>query len=344
MAVEAATWTMKEIRIGMIGCGLFGESHLFAYKAIPGAKVTAVYDPVRERAEQLARAFDVSQVATSLGELCHAEAVDAVDVVAPEELHLEPVMAALAAGKDVFVEKPLATDLDHCEQMIRAAAGSGRILIPGHILRFETKCALLKQEVDSGRLGKIVSMHARRNRPSFLLDRYGRTHPAFENCIHDIDLMLWYLGKRVRRVRGFGRRATGRKHPDAFWGVLEFEGDALGVVETIWLLPRQAGVLLDDSFQIVGDRGVGNLSLFPGSLTFWREDGFETPDSGYDPRLRGTAVGALRDELMYFCDCVREGRRPEIITAREAKNAVRVCRALVESANDQRDVVIDDWD
>jgi len=115
-------------------------------------------------------------------------------------------------------------------------------------------------------------------------------------------------------------------------------------VETIWLLPAKAGIALDDALQVVGDRGVGNVSLFPGSLTFWREEGFEAPDAAYDPRVRGAALGALRDELVYFCDCVRKHRKPEIITPREAKNAVRLALALIESASRDADVQITDWD
>src|ERR1700730_13230574 len=103
-------------------------------------------------------------------------------------------------------------------------------------------------------------MHARRNRLKSLLPRYGRTHPVIENAIHDIDLMLWYTGHRVQRVRGYDRSATGGKHADTFWGVLEFAGGAIGVVETIWLLPKEAGILRDDAFQLVGDRGIGNVS------------------------------------------------------------------------------------
>jgi len=96
--------------------------------------------------------------------------------------------------------------------------------------------------------------------------------------------------------------------------------------------------------QVIGDRGVGNVSLYPGSISFWREEGFEVPDAGYDPRVRGAALGALRDELMYFAACVRERRKPEIITPREAKNAVRVTLALVESANRDVEIEITGWD
>lgn len=335
---------MEHVRIGIAGCGLFGESHLQAFQAIPQAKVTAVFDLVRERAEEAARVFGVPKVCATLEELCQSASVDAVDVVTAEEAHLEPVLKAMGAGKHVFVEKPFATDLAHCQQMIEAAEGADRILMVGHLLRFETKYAMLKQEVDSGRLGKIVSMHARRNRPKMLLERYGRTHPVIENSVHDIDLMMWYVRKRVCRVRGYGRKATGGKHDDTFWGVLEFEGGAVGVVETIWLLPKEAGVMLDDAFQLIGERGVGNISLFPSGLTWWREDGFEIPDVSYNPQVRGAAHGALRDELAYFCDCVQRNRKPDVITPREAKNAIRVGLALIDSAGRGVDVNITEWD
>lgn len=334
---------MQDIRIGLIGCGLFGESHLQAYRAVSNTKVVAVFDVSRDRAEAMAAQFGIPRVASSLEDICASEDIDAIDVVTPEETHREPVLTAIARGKHVFVEKPLATDLSACRAMIDAAEAATRILMVGQLVRFETKFAMLKEEIASGRLGNIVSMHARRNRLKSLLELYGRTHPVVENSIHDIDLMLWYTGQRVRKVRGFERRVLGPKHAEAFWGVLEFEGGALGVVETIWLLPKAAGIMLDDAFQLVGDKGIGNVSLVPGALTFWRDDGVETPDVSYDPRVRGAAYGALRDELAYFCDCVRHNRQPEIVTAREATNSVRVALALAQSAAENRDIEIKEW-
>jgi predicted dehydrogenase len=334
---------LQDIRIGLIGCGLFGESHLQAYRAVSNAQVTTVFDISRDRAVAMAKQFGIPKVASSLDEVCAAPDIDAIDVVTPEETHREPVLAAFSHGKHVFVEKPLATDLSACRTMIDAAAANRRILMVGQLVRFETKFAMLKEEVASGRLGQIVSMHARRNRLKSLLELYGRTHPVVENSIHDIDLMLWYTGKPVQKVRGFERRVLGPKHAEAFWGVLEFEGGALGVVETIWLLPKAAGIVLDDAFQLIGDKGIGNVSLVPGALTLWRDDGVETPDVSYDPRVRGAAYGALRDELAYFCNCVRHNRQPEIITAREATNSVRVALALAQSAAENRDIEIKEW-
>ncbi len=329
---------MKPVRIGLVGCGSFGRSHLEAFRGLAGVEVPAVFDTDVDRARQLAAEFGIPRVCASLEELCALAELDAVDVVTSEDAHAKPTLHAFAEGKHVFVEKPMALDPGDCELMIQAAETAGRILMVGHILRFETKYRLLKEAVAAGRLGRIVSMHARRNRPKTLLERYQRTHPALENSIHDVDLMLWYTGQRVRRVRGYQRNATGVRHADVFWGIIEFEKETIGVVETIWLLPQQAGVGLDDAFHLVATRGVGNVRLEPGALTFWTETGFETPDVSYGPLMAGVAGGALREELIYFCECVRNNRQPERITAPEAAYAVEVTRALVESATSGKDI------
>ena len=67
---------------------------------------------------------------------------------------------------------------------------------------------------------------------------------------------------------------------------MEFEGGAIGVVETIWMLP-DAGVMLDDAFQFIGTKGVANLQLHPASISILRDDGYHIPDVSYDPRVGG---------------------------------------------------------
>src|SRR5512135_1752194 len=112
---------MTRIGIGLVGCGLFGESHLQAYRGVLSAAVRAVFDTDRDRAERLAAEFQVPRVCDGLDELCGLPDVDLVDVVTPEAAHTGPVLTALDRGKHVFVEKPLATDLADCARMIEAA-------------------------------------------------------------------------------------------------------------------------------------------------------------------------------------------------------------------------------
>ncbi len=112
---------MGKVRLGLVGCGVFGESHLRAFRAISIGEIVAVLDTNRERAERLAGIYGNPQVCGSLEELCGMTGVEAVDVATTEEVHLGPVLTALGAGKHVFVEKPMTATVEECTQRIAGA-------------------------------------------------------------------------------------------------------------------------------------------------------------------------------------------------------------------------------
>jgi UDP-N-acetylglucosamine 3-dehydrogenase len=326
----------NKLRVGLVGCGSFGESHLATFAGIPYAEVVAVTDIDLGRATKLAARYNIPKVAKDLQELCGLPDIDAINVVTTESQHLEPVLLALEKGKHVFVEKPMATTVEDGQKMLDAARKAGLILMPGHVCRFETKYATVKEQLSSGKLGPIVSITARQNRPKGLAATYKRTHQALVCCIHDIDLMLWYTGKKVKRVRGYEVQLEKGTGADLTWGVLEFVGGALGFVQTMWLLPDKAQVV-DDSMQVITTAGVANIDVHSG-LTFWKEEGQEIPEVSYEPRLRGAVFGALREELSYFALCALEGKQPSVITAEDGLEALRTTVALVESATSGREI------
>jgi predicted dehydrogenase len=326
-----------KLRIGVVGCGAFGESHLATFAGIPFAEVTAVTDLNRERARKLASRYQIPRVAKEFRELCSLPDLDAVSVVSTEDQHLEPVLAALAQGKHVFVEKPLATQLEDAEKMLATARKTGLILMPGHILRFETKYATVKEQLHSGRLGRILSISAKRNRPKWQGRIYKRTPLVLETAIHDLDIMLWYTGKKVTSVRCYDVSVEPGRGADLTCATLKFENGALGLLQTMWLLPDKTP-FLDDSMQVVTTSGVANIDMLQSGLTIWHEDGVEIPDVSYEPRLHGTVYGALREELSYFALCALEGRQPALLTAQDGIEALRVALALVDSAQTDREV------
>ena len=134
-----------KLRMGLIGCGAFGESHLATFAGLPFVEVTAVTDASEERAHKLATRYGVPRVAKDFRELCALREVDAVSVVTTEDQHLEPVLTALRHGKHVLVEKPLATRLEDAAKMLEAARASNRILMPGRLLPFEIRYASVKE-------------------------------------------------------------------------------------------------------------------------------------------------------------------------------------------------------
>src|SRR5579864_6254933 len=119
-----------KLRMGLIGCGAFGQSHLTALAGIPFVEVTAVTDLDADRSRKVARQYGVSRIANDFRELCALKDVDAVSVVTTEDQHLAPTLAALENGKHVFVEKPIATRLADAEKMAAAARNAGLILMP----------------------------------------------------------------------------------------------------------------------------------------------------------------------------------------------------------------------
>ncbi len=330
---------IPKLRIGLVGCGAFGESHLTAFAGIPYAQVTAVTDINSERAHKVAERYKVSRVAKDFRELCSLEDLDAVSVVTTEDQHLGPVLAALENGKHVFVEKPMATRLEDAQRMAAVAKEKGLILVPGHILRFETKYMVVKEQLSSGRLGRVLSIYTRRNRPKWQAAIYKRTPIVLETAIHDIDTMLWYTGKKVKSVRGYDVAVQPGKGADLTWAFLRFEDGAVGVLETMWLLPDKTP-FLDDYLQVATTSGVANIDILNSGLTIWYDDGADVPDVCYEPRLRGSAYGALREELSYFSWCALEGRKPALVSAEDGVEALRVGLAVVESARLDREVEV----
>jgi predicted dehydrogenase len=328
--------SFSRLRIGLIGCGAFGESHLAAFEAIPHARITAVTDVAPDRARSAAERHGIPHVVRDFQELVARPDIDAVSVVTTEDQHLEPVLAALEHGKHVFVEKPMATTVADAQRMVDAAAKHRLILMPGHLLRFEPKYATVKAQLTAGRLGRILSMYTRRNRPKWQGHIYKRTPLVLETAIHDIDTMLWYVGAKVTSVWGWQVSAEAGTQADLFCGVLRFEGGAVGMIQTSWMLPNKTP-FLDDSMQVMTTSGVANIDVLNSGLTLWTEEGAEGPDVSYEPRLFNAAYGALREELAYFSLCCLENRQPTILTATDGLEAIRVSLALVQAATEGRE-------
>jgi UDP-N-acetylglucosamine 3-dehydrogenase len=331
---------MERVKVGVIGAGLWGVNHIEAYQGLAHAEVVAVADPVPGRAEEISKTFNIPNWFVNHEDLCALKEIQAVSIVTPESEHLKPVEAAAKAGKHILVEKPVAYSVAEVEKMIAAARQADVILMPGHLLRFETRYALIKEMLNNHELGSIASIQARRNRTKGNFKKYARAHPIFAVAVHDIDILLWYAQSKVRRVRGYHRSVQGSATPDLVWGIIEFSSGAMGIIETTWLTPDAVGVFSNDCLQLITDKGIARLELVDGGLSFWLEGGLLVPDTIGAPRIRGHVEGALAAELSYFLACVIKGEKPQVVTAEEARDGIEVAVALVESATKDREVVL----
>jgi UDP-N-acetylglucosamine 3-dehydrogenase len=332
---------MEALRIGIIGLGAFGESHLRAFRGIPGVAVVAVASRSAARAHQIATAYGIPRSYSDYEELCAAPDIDAITVCTEESRHVAPALAALAAGKHVLVEKPLATSSGDALAIREAARASRGLLMPAHIVRFEARFAALKQEITSGALGTIAALHASRNRPRNTLATYGRCHPALVTAIHDLDVILWLLDEVPESVRAWHHL---QREPDGvygIWGTLTFPSGAIATIEATWMMPANTGVAIGDRFAVTGTRGIAHLDLADSGLRLLETGKTLLPDLGYEPVVHGSIAGALQNELQYF---VRKAMTPgitPIVTVDDGVRAVITAEAMIDAATREQEIAID---
>ncbi|MDF1551811.1 MAG: Gfo/Idh/MocA family oxidoreductase [Deferrisomatales bacterium] len=201
------------LRLGIIGCGKVAEErHLPALQRLPQINVVAAADVDADRVEMLSQRFGVEHRFTDYRALVDRQDIDAVGVLTPTQSHAEIGLAALAAQKHVLIEKPLALNLDECDQLLARAAGSPVKVVVGFNLRWHRLVSRARELVQSGVLGPIKAIHS-----VYTHDRIGADAPdwhrklslgggvLFNEAVHHFDLWQYLLGTEVEQVFSFSR-------------------------------------------------------------------------------------------------------------------------------------------
>ena len=225
---------MSAIRIGVIGLGWFGEIHCETIVGVPSLELAALCTRRPDRLKQQAAKFGVRKTYANYRDMLADPEIDAVSIVTMWDQHTAPAVAALEAGKHVFLEKPIASTVADAQKIMAAGAKAKGNLFIGHICRFNPRYRMAKQQIDAGKIGKIVSLSSRRNIPAAwtpeILNKIG---PIVGDAIHDTDLMLWFTGDRV--VSAYAQTVSVRnlKHPDIGQTMYRFAGGATATLETV---------------------------------------------------------------------------------------------------------------
>jgi UDP-N-acetylglucosamine 3-dehydrogenase len=248
---------MVRTRYAVIGLGWFGEKHCEALAGLPNVELFALCTRRPQRLQEVARRFGVRHVFTDYRELLADPAVEAVSVTTMWDQHAGPTLAALHAGKHVFLEKPMASTLADCDAIVAAARTARGFFMVGHICRFNPRYAAARAAITAGRIGKVLSLYARRNIPAAvtpdILDKIG---PIAGDGVHDTDLMLWYTGARVVSAYAQTVDVRGRKYPDIGWTMYRFDSGAAGVLENVWCLPDGTPFQIDERMAVTNPLGI----------------------------------------------------------------------------------------
>ncbi len=323
------------MKIGVVGLGFMGSTHLQAYRKIANAELTAIASSdERKLSGDLGSAggnlgretepLDFSNVARyrSAEELFADANVDAVDLCVPSYLHASLAQAALRARKHVLVEKPMGLSGEECDAMIAAARQSGRVLMVAQVLRFWPDYVAAREIVRSGALGSVKAAFFRRKCAApawspWMRDRAKSGGGDFDLLIHDFDYCLHLFG-RPKAVTAVGAEDLGIGL-DLVDARLEYESGIPMSISGGWHLPSEYPFSME--FSMVLEGGVLDFHSAQRRLTLYRANG-----KTEEPALPGK--DGFESELDAFVRACEIGTPPEKCPPEESALATRMALAM----------------
>jgi len=323
---------MNILRVGVIGFGFMGKMQAAIFNQLPQTQLVAIadVDPTRFQDPALQRV----SFYTDFRELLQRKDIDAVSICVSDDAHFQPALQAAQAGKHIFLEKPIALDLEEARRIVLESRQNKVKLMIGFLLRFDPRYAGVKDLVEQGKLGDIVHIHARRNSPkSEGPARYKGTTPLlFHVTIHDLDLVLWYLQDMVKTVYAQATSKVLKEFhmDDSMFAILRFENEALVNLESSWALPEGSASKLDAYLEILGTRGMARVECGYSGLWFCDSQGTRFPDTMHWPRVRDQQMGDLKEELAHFANCILLDT-PPLVTGEDGLRALELAWVIQRS-------------
>lgn len=349
---------MERVRIGIVGTGNIAPLNVAGYLAHPHCEVHAVCDTREDRARAAAAEWGAPKVYTALDDLLGDADVDAVEILTPTMLHREHALAAIAAGKHVSVQKPIANSVDDGRAMIAAAAAAGVLLRVAECNLFYPPLVKAKELIAAGAIGaptmcriKTVvgttdSEFQRRLDPSGYVWRFNDQSPGghlFDDMVHKYTTALWLFDQDITSVQAIVRQAPAffEAPTAAIW---EYERRTLlGMMEVtyaprMYLRSRYYGA--DEFFEIQGTDGFIWVTRSTGEMLdlapviVYHADGTQTHYSNIDANwLTGFVEGSK-----HFVDALLDGRDSADMTGELAVKTLQLCFAVYRASNERAPV------
>ncbi|MDP2167619.1 MAG: Gfo/Idh/MocA family oxidoreductase [Thermodesulfovibrionales bacterium] len=311
----------REKFVGLVGLGYWGKNLLRNLYELNSLKMAcdSDYNTVMERKEQ----FPGIEYTTSLEEMLARKDIRAVVVATPAVTHYAVVKQFLLAGKDVFVEKPLALTAGEGEELVGLAKKHGRVLMVGHILQYHPAVIKLKEMVLSGELGKIQYIYSNRLNIGKL-----RTE---ENVLwsfapHDISVILMLVGDYPIKISTFGGDYINSGIADVTITALEFKNGIKGHIFVSWLHPYKEQKLVvvgSKAMAVFDDVSREKLFLYPHKIK-WQSGKIPVAQKSEHQVITVDSGEPLKLELEHFLECVAKRSKPRT----DGLEGLRVLRVL----------------
>lgn len=323
------------VNVAQIGLGAWGRNLLRTFYNIPDAKLKLGCDVSAEQLSRIGGMFPGVKWTGEYSDLLSDPEINAIIIATPPADHFQLASKALEAGKDVFVEKPLALNMDDGKRLIDLAEKNDRVLMVGHIMEYHPASLKLKEYISSGKLGRIYYLYSSRINLGKVRD--------IENSLwsfapHDISLIMFLLGKKPVSVTSTGASYLQKNIEDVSFLTLHFDDKTMAHIHVSWLDPHK-----ERKLTVVGSK---MMAVFDDTES---AEKIRLYDKGVDTRLDYNTYGEylslragdilipkvdstepLMAECLHFIECVKNRTTP-VSDGRDGLRVLTVLSAAQES-------------
>ena len=326
----------KPLTLALIGLGRFGRNHLRVLKELESqsrCRLIRVCDTRGDVLRLASKEYHIN-VTNDYNEILEDDDISAVDLVTPIATHYDLCREFLKAGKDVFVEKPLADTGVKARKLAELAKQKNQILMVGHIFRYTEVTRIVKEQISSGELGKIFFMHGRFIGVKPRKDRYG---VIMSDAVHHIDLFNFFMDSLPKKVSAKAQYCLGGKQDDLALIFLDY-GNVFAYIELSCISPIKSRELT-----VVGSSKGMTADLLKQQVEIhaWTNDE-ATGSLGrktITTRPRIVPTEPLKVELLEFINSLTS-RIPPPTDGRAGANAVMIAEAALRSIESEGEVEI----
>jgi UDP-2-acetamido-3-amino-2,3-dideoxy-glucuronate N-acetyltransferase len=324
--MERMPFDKTKSKVAVVGVGYWGKNLVRNFYGL-GA-LGALCDAQRAIEQKCNAEYESVKFYRELGEVLRDPEIRAVALATPAITHYDMAKVALQAGKDVFVEKPLAIDVSQGAELVRLAAAKNRILMVGHILRYHPAILKLQELIQSGALGKINYLYSTRL-------NIGKIRTE-ENILwsfapHDISVMLGLLNEMPSRVTCHGGAYLNSGVSDVTLSHLDFPSGVQAHIFVSWLHPfkeQRLVIVGSEKMAVFDDTAEHKLVLYPHKVEWKNRVPTAVKASGEFVSLQATEP--LQAECKHFLECI-ESRILPVTDGAEGLQVLRVLDACQRS-------------
>ncbi len=307
----------KLINVAVVGCGYWGPNLIRNFRSLPGSRLRTVCDVSQERLAYIKGLYPELEATEDFDHLVNDEEIDAIAIATPVWTHFGLARKSLLSGKHIFIEKPMASSVSQCKELIDLAEIKKLTLMVGHTFIYSTPVRKIKAIVDSGEIGELLYISSQRlNLGLFQKD----INVPWDLAPHDISIILYIMGISPFSVNCQGKAHVSPGIEDVTNMTLDFPNGGFATVHSSWLDPNKVRrmtfvgskkmILYDDNEPLEKIKIYDKRVEAPPHYNTFAEFHYSYHYGDmYSPHLN--QVEPLKVQCQHFLNCIQSGSKPQ---------------------------------